>query len=447
MPGLAPLAALVHPLVGATDPISVHVGWFYWVEVIIKVLVAFVVLLVSVMLMIWFERKVISDMQSRIGPNRAGPWGILQSVADGIKLFFKEDLLPDQADSVVFKLAPYLSLVPALLIFTVVPVGGVIVIAGHPVQLQVADPPIGILLVLAMSAIAVYGVMLAGWSSGSKYPLLGSVRASAQMVSYEAALGITVVAVVLITSGANGMLNSLSTRAIVISQSHHFWDWNLIRLGFVPFFLFMIAVTAELTRPPFDLTEAESELVGGFHTEYSSIRFALFFLAEFMNVITMSAIVVTLFFGGPDGPIPHFIPTSEIWMPVIWFLIKVMVFLFIYVWLRAALPRLRYDQLMTLGWKYLIPMSLAWLLLVAGFVIDGWWGVLWGLAIALAAGAMAFVLRRAFAVGREREEAADQPPPVGDRVASPALRRVGAPAARPARAVEADGPGGSGWVR
>ncbi len=316
-------------------------GWFVWVVDAIVVLVAFGVLMVSVMLMIWFERKVISDMQSRIGPNRAGPWGMLQTLADGIKLFFKEDLLPDKADSFVFKLAPYLSLIPALLIFCVVPIGGVIHIAGHTVELQVADPPIGILLVLAMSAIAVYGVMLAGWSSGSKYPLLGSVRASAQMISYEAAMGLTIVMVVLITG-------SLSTRAIVESQSTNFWDWNVIRLGFVPFFLFFIAITAELTRPPFDLTEAESELVGGFHTEYSSIRFALFFLAEFMNVITMSAIVVTLFFGGPDGPVPH-IPTFSIWFPIVWFLAKEMVFLFTYVWLRAALPRLRYDQLMTLG--------------------------------------------------------------------------------------------------
>ena len=340
-----------HLLVGA-DPLYTNgVGWVVWLVVVIKVLVAFVVLMVSVMLMIWFERKVISDMQSRIGPNRAGPLGLLQTLADGIKLFFKEDLVPGPGRRSVFKLAPYLSLLPALLIFTVVPVGGVITIAGHTFELQVADPPMGILFVLAMSSIAVYGVMLAGWSSGSKYPLLGSVRASAQMISYEAALGIVVVTVVLITGSAGGLVNALSTRAIVISQSHGFWDWNVIRLGFVPFFIFFIAITAELNRPPFDLVEAESELVGGFHTEYSSIRFALFFLAEFMNTITMSAIMVTLFFGGPDGPIPHFIPTSEIWMPIIWFLAKMMVFLFIYVWLRAALPRFRYDQLMDLGWK------------------------------------------------------------------------------------------------
>jgi len=389
------MLAQLHSMVALTthgDPLYDNgVGWFVWVVDIIKVLVAFVALLVSVMLMIWFERKLISDMQSRIGPNRAGPWGLLQTLADGTKLFFKEDLLPERADRSVFKLAPYLSLVPALLIFTVVPVGGIITVSGHTFELQVADPPIGILMVLAMSSIAVYGVMLAGWSSGSKYPLLGSVRASAQMISYEAALGITVVTVVLITG-------SLSTRAIVESQSTNFWDWNLIRLGIVPFFLFLIAITAELTRPPFDLTEAESELVGGFHTEYSSIRFAMFFLAEFMNVITMSAIVVTLFFGGPDGPVPH-IPSFSIWFPVVWFLIKVFIFLFIYVWFRAALPRLRYDQLMTLGWKYLIPVSLGWLLAVAGFIVDGWWG----LGIAVAAVVLGTVLVRAFGVGQFRE--------------------------------------------
>jgi NADH-quinone oxidoreductase subunit H len=366
----------------------------HWVElliVVVRVLVAFGVLLVSVMLMIWFERKLISDMQSRIGPNRAGPWGLLQTMADGIKLFFKEDLLPERADSFVFKLAPYLALLPALLIFTVVPVGGTLAIAGHRFELQVVDPPIGILLVLAMSSVSVYGVMLAGWSSGSKYPLLGSVRASAQMISYEAALGLTVVTVVL-TSG------SLSTRAIVASQAHGFWDWNVIRLGFVPFFLFLIAITAELNRPPFDLVEADSELVGGFNTEYSSIRFALFYMAEFMNTISFSALVVTLFFGGPDGPIPRFIPTSDIWMPILWFLAKTFVFLFIYVWLRAALPRLRYDQLMDLGWKVLIPLSLGWLLIVAAVLIWGWWGLL----VAVGEVAIGALLFRAFSVGTAR---------------------------------------------
>jgi NADH-quinone oxidoreductase subunit H len=349
----------------ADDPLYAHgVTLAVFVIVLVRVIIAFALLLVSVMMMIWFERKAISDLQDRIGPNRAGPWGMLQTLADGIKLFFKEDLVPEGADRFVFKLAPYLALVPALISFTIVPVGGIVHIAGHPVELQVADPPIGILLLLAMSGISVYGLMLAGWASRSKYPLMGSVRSSAQMVSYEAALGISVVTVVLMTG-------SLSTRAIVESQAPAFWDWNAIRLGILPFVIFLIAITAEMNRPPFDLVEAESELVGGFHTEYSSIRFALFYLAEFMNVITMSAIIVTLFFGGPDGPGFHVV--RWLW-PILWFLGKTGVFLFIYVWFRAALPRLRYDQLMNMGWKALIPLSLAWLLFVAALRISKPWG-------------------------------------------------------------------------
>ncbi|MHB1503770.1 MAG: NADH-quinone oxidoreductase subunit NuoH [Acidimicrobiales bacterium] len=394
------------------DPLFDHgVGLAVLVIVIVKVLVAFGALMVSVMLMIWFERKVISDMQARIGPNRAGPWGLLQTLADGIKLFFKEDLLPERADRTVFKLAPYLSIVPAFLAFAIVPVGGIVTIAGHTFELQVADPPIGILFLLAMSSVSVYGVMLAGWSSGSKYPLLGSVRASAQMISYEAALGMTVVSVVLITG-------SLSTRAMVASQAVHVWDWNLIRLGFVPFVLFLVAITAELNRPPFDLVEAEQELVGGFHTEYSSIRFALFFLAEFMNTITMSAIVVTLFLGGPDGPGFHFL--TWLW-PILWFLGKTVAFLFFYVWLRAALPRLRYDQLMDLGWKRLIPLSLAWLLVVAAVLVDRWWGLAVAGGLVVAGG----LLWRALRVGVERGADSSGPP-------------------SPAGSTSAGGPGSSG---
>jgi NADH-quinone oxidoreductase subunit H len=327
--------------------------------VVLKTLVTFAVLMVAVLFMVWFERKVIADMQNRIGPNRAGPWGLLQTLADGIKLFFKEDLLPERADKRIFRLAPYLSAVPAFLAFAIVPIGGSVTIAHHRTELQLADPPVGILFLLAMSSIAVYGVMLAGWSSGSKYPLLGSVRASAQMVSYEAALGLSVAAVVLVTG-------SLSTRAIVVDQVGAPWNWNIARLGFVPFVIFVVAATAELNRPPFDLVEAEQELVGGFHTEYSSIRFALFFLAEFMNTVTMSAVIVTLFLGGPNGPHVGFISRTS---PV-WFIIKLFVFLFGYVWLRATLPRLRYDQLMDLGWKRLIPLSLFWLLVLAAMIVD-----------------------------------------------------------------------------
>jgi NADH-quinone oxidoreductase subunit H len=384
-----------------SDPLFANgFGLAVLIVVLVKALVAFGALMGTVMMMIWFERKLISDMQNRIGPNRAGPFGILQTLADGIKLFFKEDLMPARADRKVYKLAPYLALVPAVLIFAVVPVGGVVTIAHHTVELQVADPPMGILFLLAMSSVAVYGTMLAGWSSGSKYPLLGSVRASAQMVSYEAAMGLAIVAVILES-------HSLSTRAIVDSQAAHFWDWDVLRLGVVPFVLFMIAVTAELNRPPFDLTEGEQELVGGFHTEYTSLRFALFFMAEFMNVITMSAIMVTLFFGGPDGPGFHFLP----WLwPIAWFLGKTGVFLFVYVWIRAALPRLRYDQLMDLGWKWLIPIALGWVLVVAGLLQSRWWG-LGVLAAALVFGGL---LARARVVSRARRVAAAEAGDLGE---------------------------------
>ena len=395
----------------ASDPLFNHgVTWAVVIIVVIKVLVAFAALMVAVMLMIWFERKIISDMQSRIGPERWGPFGILQTLADGIKLFFKEDLVPAQADRFVFKLAPYLALIPALLTFAIVPVGGSITVAHHTFLLQVADPPIGILLLLAMSGISVYGVMLAGWASGSKYPLLSSVRATAQMISYEAALGMTVVTVVL----ASG---TLSTHGIVAAQAHGIWKWNVIHLGVVPFVVFLIAITAELNRPPFDVVEAESELVGGFHTEYSSIRFALFFLAEFMNTITMSAIMVTLFFGGPAGWVPNIAHLRWLF-PILWFLGKTVVFAFAYVWFRAALPRLRYDQLMSFGWKRLIPLSLAWVLIVAGFTISPRWG------LGVAAGVLfaSLALSRAFQIGHTRETGPNSVlPAIGQRPVTPEM--------------------------
>tara|TARA_B100000073_G_scaffold70395_2_gene52177 strand:+ start:1627 stop:2832 length:1206 start_codon:yes stop_codon:yes gene_type:complete len=353
-------------ILGADPLLSGNVDLTAVLIVLMKVGIAFAFLLVAVMLMIWFERKLISDMQNRIGPSVAGPWGILQTLADGIKLFFKEDLIPNRSDRFVFKLAPYLSLVPAFLVFAIVPIGGdfrdgkegIVTWFGRETLVQIADPPIGILFFLAMSSIAVYGVMLAGWSSGSKYPLLGAVRSSAQMISYEAALGLSIATVFL-------MSGTLSTNGIVADQST--WNWNLVTTGVVPFIIFVIAGTAELNRPPFDLVEAEQELVGGFHTEYSALRFALFFLAEFMNVITMSAIAVTLFLGGPNGPI-LIESVSWIWPPF-WFFLKVGMFLFVFVWLRATLPRLRYDQLMDLGWKVLIPASLGWFLLIAALNI------------------------------------------------------------------------------
>jgi NADH-quinone oxidoreductase subunit H len=351
----------------ALDPLlRGSVSWSVFFVVVIKVVVAFVILLVAVMLYIWAMRKVIADMQNRIGPNRAGPYGVLQTLADGIKLFFKEQSIPDSADRPVFRLAPYLSIMPAFLMFCVVPIGGTVSILGHQTYLQVVDLPMGALFILAMSGLGVYGVMLAGWSSGSKYPLLGSVRASAQLLSYEAAFGLAVLGV-LIQAG------SLSTHDIFVQQhwtnawsfaTHWFWLKT-----FVAFVIFLIAATAETNHPPFDLVEAEQELVGGFNTEYTGIRFAIFFLAEFMNVITMSAIAVTLFLGGPSGPSLGFLGNANIvnvwFMPMLWFLVKVLALLFATVWVRASLPRMRYDRLMSLGWKWLIEIAVLWVMITA----------------------------------------------------------------------------------
>jgi NADH-quinone oxidoreductase subunit H len=348
----------------AIDPLLVDIDATALLIVLVKVVIVFALGLISTMLMVWFERKAIAGLQNRIGPNKAGPFGLLQTLADGIKLFFKEDLLPERADRGVFKLAPYLAFVPAFLVWAVIPLGGdfsngkdgLVEIAGRTTRLQLADPQVGILLVLALSSVAVYGIMLAGWASGSKYPLLGSVRASAQMISYEAALGLSVGTVLLLAG-------TLSTSGIVANQDR-FLDWHLVSTGVLPFIIFLLAATAELNRPPFDLVEAEQELVGGFNTEYSSLRFALFFLAEFMNAVTMSAIIVTLFLGGPQPlfDIPVIPGAIE---GTVWLLLKVFVLLYVYVWFRATLPRFRYDQLMDLGWKVLIEVAFAWFLLIA----------------------------------------------------------------------------------
>jgi NADH-quinone oxidoreductase subunit H len=397
----------------SVDPLFAHgVTWVVLLIVAVKVVAGFSMLMGGVILMIWFERKAISDMQSRIGPQRWGPFGLLQTLAAGLKLLLKEDLVPAEADRFVFKLAPWLVLLPALVTFAIIPIGGTIRVAGYPVMLQVVNPPMGILIMLAMSGISVYGVMLAGWASGSKYPLLSSVRASAQMISYEAALGMTIVTIVLATG-------SLSVHNIVDAQAGGIWHWNIIRLGVVPFIVFVIAITAELNRPPFDVVEAESELVGGFHTEYSSFRFAIFFLAEYMNTITMSAIIVTLFLGGPAGWIP---PVSHLrWVfPILWFLVKTVGFAFCYIWFRASLPRFRYDQLMDLGWKRLIPLSLGWMLIVAGFLVAKGWGFIMTAVVVLAW----TVLTQAFEIGQSRETGKDAVlPVVGARPLLPELLR------------------------
>ena len=406
------MIALAHSLLGVDPLFDGGLLWTPLLIVILKVLVVFVIGLVATMLMVWFERKAIAGMQNRIGPNKAGPFGLLQTLADGIKLFFKEDLIPDRSDRFVFKLAPFLSFVPAFLSFAIIPLGGdfrdgnngMVTWFGHATRVQLADPPVGVLFALAISAIAVYGIMLAGWSSGSKYPLLGSVRASAQMVSYEAALGLSLGTVFLVTG-------TLSTSGIVAAQSS-IGNWNVITTGLVPFVIFLIAATAELNRPPFDLVEAEQELVGGFNTEYSSIRFALFYLAEFMNTVTMSALIVTLFFGGPQPisirgtvlDIP-FIPNGV--EGTIWLFAKVLVFLYIYVWLRATLPRFRYDQLMNLGWKILIPASLGWFMLIAAQRLgrDQGWNTLIVTTVSVAILGVSYaLLQAAFKVSAKQRE-------------------------------------------
>jgi NADH-quinone oxidoreductase subunit H len=360
-----------------------------WVIVLAKVVAVFALLMVSVLFMIMFERKVVARLGNRWGPNRAGPRGWLQSLADGIKLFFKEALVPARADRFVYRIAPIVVLVPAFVAFAIVPVGGTVTIDKYTTNLQLADPPWGILVMLMASSVGVYGVMLAGWASASKYPLIGAVRATAQMISYEAALGLTIATVVLLSG-------SLHTSAIVAAQHGGFlYHWNVLRAFGAPAAIFFIAITAEMTRPPFDLVEAEEELAGGFNMEYSSIGFALFYLAEYMALVTNSAIFATLFLGGPDGPriAGHSIGP-------VWLLLKVLVLLYVYVWVRATLPRLRYDQLMDLGWKVLIPASLALLLVVAGSRID------WvdGLA-ALAGSIIAFMLlAQAIHVGRDHQD-------------------------------------------
>jgi NADH-quinone oxidoreductase subunit H len=379
-------------LLGNDPLLSGHIDLTVVLIVAVKAAITLGIVLVATMLMIWFERKIISDLQNRIGPNRAGPFGILQTLADGLKVLLKEDLIPSRADRIVFRLAPILTMVPAFIVFGLIPLGGdfrdgnqgVVTMFGHHTFLQLADPGAGILVILAMSSIAVYGVMLAGWSSGSKYPLLGSVRASAQMVSYEAALGLSILTVVL-TAG------TLTTNGIVNEQ--HTWSWNLWATGLIPFVIFSLAATAELNRPPFDLVEAEQELTGSFQTEYSGFRFAIFYLAEFLNAVTMGAIIVTLFLGGPNGPIPA--GPGWLW-GFVWFLVKLIAVLYAFVWVRASVPRVRYDQLMDLGWKILIPLSLGWLLLLVALRVgdDRNWNPFLVIGVSVAVLAAGFAMLR-----------------------------------------------------
>ena len=334
--------------------------------IIAKVIVAFALWIVATALLIWGERRLVAKMQSRVGPNRLGPFGVFQTLADGAKLFFKEDITPANVDKLVYFAAPFLSAVVAMMTFAVIPFGGTFTIGEREIALQVWDPNIGLLWVLAMSSLGVYGIVLAGWSSGSKYPLLGGVRSTAQMISYELAMGLALAAVFIHTG-------TLRSSEIVQAQSGLLFGflpaWNIIPM--IPaFVIFFVAIVAETQRPPFDLPEAEGELVAGFHTEYSAAKFAMFFLAEFMNVITVSAVVVTAFLGGPGGP--RFGLEGTIWgalLGLVYFVLKVLIFIFIFVWLRATLPRLRYDRLMDLGWKVMLPFALLWVMITAAVVL------------------------------------------------------------------------------
>jgi NADH-quinone oxidoreductase subunit H len=323
----------------------------------LKVVVTFAFLMVMTLFMIWMERRVVGRMQHRPGPNRVGPFGLLQSLADGLKLALKEDITPVLADRWVYMLAPVISAITAFTAFSVIPLGGEVSIFGEPTVLQLTDLPVGVLVVLACSSLGVYGIVLSGWSSGSPYPLLGSLRSAAQVISYEIALGMSIVAVILYAG-------SLSTADIVAAQSRQWW---FVFLLFPSFAVFCVSMVGETNRAPFDLPEAESELVGGFHTEYSSLKFALFFLAEYVNMVTVSAMATTLFLGGWHAPWPLAggLLDSGWWGPL-WFIGKTLAFLFVFVWLRGTLPRLRYDQFMALGWKVLVPVSLVWIVVVSG---------------------------------------------------------------------------------
>ena len=336
------------------------IGVFIVVSVI-KSLIVLLVLLTAVAYSVWLERKVVGHMQNRWGPTRVGPFGLLQPAADGLKFLFKEDLTPPHVCKPLFLGAPMISVVFALTSISVIPFGNSIPIFGYSIPLQITDVNVGLLMILGITSMGVYGVALAGWSSNNKYSLLGGLRASAQMVSYEIGLGLSLVGV-LIQSG------SFSLRDIVVAQGGRFLGiiprWNIFHGQFIGFFVYLIAAYAETNRIPFDLPEAETELVAGYHSEYSSMKFAMFVMAEYANMITVACLATLLFFGGWNGPLfgP---PLVRALLPLVWFGAKIFCFLFLYIWVRGTLPRFRYDQLMSFGWKFLLPLAIANLLVTA----------------------------------------------------------------------------------
>ena len=325
---------------------------------IIKIAIVLVITLTAVAYTVLLERKLLGRMQNRWGPSRTGPFGLLQPLADGIKLFLKEDLMPLAVERPLFLLAPMIALSCALVSIAVVPFGALTTIHGVDI-FEIANVNIGLLVILGITSIGVYGIALSGWSSNNKFSLLGSLRASAQVISYELALGLSLVGVVI-------RAGSLNLRTIVDSQSAHgLISWNFFGgFQFVAFFIYLMAAYAETNRAPFDLPEAESELVAGYHTEYSSMKFAMFFMAEYANMITVSCVATLLFFGGASSPLGHLLPANfggpilTAIFPILWFVTKVFAFLFLYIWVRSTLPRFRYDQLMSFGWKFLMPVAM-----------------------------------------------------------------------------------------
>ncbi|WP_435839920.1 NADH-quinone oxidoreductase subunit NuoH [Streptomyces chilikensis] len=331
-----------------------------WWLVVVKAVFCFAFLMVTVLFAIVWERKVVAWMQLRVGPNRHGPWGLLQSLADGVKLMLKEDVIVRRADKAVYVLAPIVAAIPAFMAIAVIPFGppgNEVSIFGQRTTMQLTDLPIAMLYILAVASVGIYGIVLAGWSSGSTYPLLGGLRSCAQMISYEIAMGAAFASVFLYSG-------SMSTSEIVAQQESR---WFVVLLP-VSFILYIVTMVGETNRAPFDMPESEGDLVGGFNTEYSSIKFAMFMLAEYVNMVTVSAVATTLFLGGWRAPYPvstFWEGANHGWWPMLWFVLKVQLLLFLFIWLRGSLPRVRYDQLMKLGWKVLIPVSVIWLMVVA----------------------------------------------------------------------------------
>ena len=380
----------------AKDP-----GWL----IAVKGVLVFIICVLCTLMAVWAERRVLAKMQLRTGPNRVGKFGLLQSLADGVKLALKEDIIPAAADKVVFILAPIIATSMCFMAFAVIPMTGEVNLFGHKTALQMTDLPVSVLYILAVTSIGVYGVVLAGWSSGSTYPLLGGLRSSAQVISYEIAMGLSLVAVFIYAG-------SMSTSTIVGSQHQHIWNAVVL---FPSFVIYVISMVGETNRAPFDLAEAEGELVGGFHTEYSSLKFALFFLAEYVNIIAVSALATTLFLGGY-----HALPGlgfTETWLggwfTLVWFFLKVIFFFFIFMWLRATLPRLRYDQFMKFGWKVLIPVSLVWILIVATLRVLQQEGAPRIATVAFAVGIVLLVMAVSSLVDRSKAKAR-APQPQGD---------------------------------